>query len=194
MKKGGGSAKGSTFEREICKALSLWWTEGERDDIFWRTAGSGGRATNRAKRGARTSGAYGDLTFTDPIGSPLLALCCFELKRGYGSWCVLDLIDKKAGAKPSTAALFWEQAKTSAEQAGSPWPIVIFRRDQKRTTIMLHRGLLLAMGEHCGPHRGPKLQTQIGSDGVVLMPFDDWLSYFEPQAMRVLYNAWCGHS
>lgn len=43
--------KGSVFEREICKALGRWWTDGERDDIFWRTAGSGARATCRLERG-----------------------------------------------------------------------------------------------------------------------------------------------
>lgn len=38
-------AKGSAFEREVCKALSRWVTNGEREDVFWRSAMSGGRAT-----------------------------------------------------------------------------------------------------------------------------------------------------
>jgi len=42
-------AKGSSFEREICTILSKWWTNNERDDVFWRTAGSGARATTRSK-------------------------------------------------------------------------------------------------------------------------------------------------
>ena len=25
--------KGSVFEREICKALGRWWTDGERDTV-----------------------------------------------------------------------------------------------------------------------------------------------------------------
>lgn len=37
--------KGSTFERLICKELSLWVTDEERTDVFWRSAMSGGRAT-----------------------------------------------------------------------------------------------------------------------------------------------------
>ena len=36
--------KGSEFEREMCKCLSLWWTDSKRDDVFWRSAQSGGRA------------------------------------------------------------------------------------------------------------------------------------------------------
>lgn len=45
MKAGAGKRKGSAFEREVCKALSLWVSHGKRRDIFWRTAMSGGRAT-----------------------------------------------------------------------------------------------------------------------------------------------------
>ena len=37
MRSGGGKQKGSAFEREICKKLSLWFTENERDDIFFRS-------------------------------------------------------------------------------------------------------------------------------------------------------------
>lgn len=45
MKPGAGKRKGSKFEREICKLLSLWVTTGKRKDVFWRSAMSGGRAT-----------------------------------------------------------------------------------------------------------------------------------------------------
>ena len=38
-------AKGGAFEREVCKVLSLWVSHGQREDLFWRTAMSGGRAT-----------------------------------------------------------------------------------------------------------------------------------------------------
>ena len=45
----GKSQKGGAWEREFSKYLSLWITEGERDDVFWRSSQSGGRATQRAK-------------------------------------------------------------------------------------------------------------------------------------------------
>lgn len=37
--------KGGEFERHICKKLGLWVTNGEAQDVFWRSAMSGGRAT-----------------------------------------------------------------------------------------------------------------------------------------------------
>ena len=42
-KKRSGGSKGSPFERELCVKLSDWWTGQIDSDIFWRTAGSGGR-------------------------------------------------------------------------------------------------------------------------------------------------------
>ena len=40
-----GKQKGGGFERDICKALSLWVSHGKNVDLFWRSAMSGGRAT-----------------------------------------------------------------------------------------------------------------------------------------------------
>lgn len=76
--------KGDDFERDVSRMLSLWWTEGKRDDIFWRTSASGGRATARAEyAGRQTKYEHGDVTFTDPVGKPLLDLAVIEAKRGY---------------------------------------------------------------------------------------------------------------
>src|SRR6056300_739729 len=61
-------AKGDTFEREICTLLSEWWSDGKRDDIFWRHD-SGSRAKGSSRKGKTTFGAYGDIKASDPIGS-----------------------------------------------------------------------------------------------------------------------------
>jgi len=50
-RKGSGSKqKGAAFEREVCKKLSLWLSEGKHEDLFWRSAMSGGRATLAVRR------------------------------------------------------------------------------------------------------------------------------------------------
>ena len=185
MKRGGGSAKGSSFEREICKRLSLWWTEGERDDVFWRTAGSGGRATNRLKQGKGTSGAYGDLTFTDPIGADLFRVFCFELKRGYGDWDVLSLIDRPPTKHPCVTEKFWKQARRSCADAGALYPMVIFRRDKKVSCVMSSRAVLTRLSAYVGFYRGPIIQIVIGGeDSVFIMPLENWLDHATPRAIR----------
>lgn len=191
MRRGGGSNKGSSFEREICKDLSLWWTDGERDDVFWRTAGSGGRATNRARTGKTTAGAEGDLTATDPIGASLLAVCCFELKRGYNKTNPLDVIERKDNSKPCLLEDFWKQASTSAEQSGALYPVVILKRDQKRTSIMFSRRMLMDIADYLGPDRTPKITVRINNETVFIMRFEDWLNYMSPHGIRVMADQCC---
>lgn len=129
-------AKGSSYEREVCKLLSKWWTNGERDDVFWRSSNSGGRATMRGKSGKRTAGSYGDIAATDPIGKPLLDLFTIELKRGYNRSTIGDLIDRGRQA-PSGVELFLDQAMTAAEHAGSKTWMLIHRRDMRQALVYL---------------------------------------------------------
>lgn len=184
-KKGRGQAKGSGFERDICKQLSLWWTGQKRDDIFWRTAGSGGRATNRFKQGkTTTAGAYGDLTYLDPIGKPLLDLVCFELKRGY-KWELLDLLDKRAGTKPCMFAEFWGQAKTSAKQASVPFCSVIFKRDGKQVCIALKKAMFAKIGRDIlKPVR--YMVCKVNKEQIIVMRLEDFFENVSPKLIKRL--------
>ncbi|NBW99644.1 hypothetical protein EBR03_08745, partial [bacterium] len=112
------SAKGSAWERKFAVELSLWWSCGQADDWFWRVLGSGGRATNRAKKGKSTSGGYGDICATDAKGQELLDICCFELKRGYSTVSVQDMLDKPGKCQFRD---FVDQAKHAASLAGVPY-------------------------------------------------------------------------
>ena len=77
--------KGQEFERQICKRFSLWFTNEERDDIFWRTSGSGARSTARRKKQISTENSAGDIGYIDPLGKPFIDTCLVEIKRGYSS-------------------------------------------------------------------------------------------------------------
>jgi len=68
MRKGGSQKKGATFERYCCRELSKWVTRGKREDIFWRTAMSGGRASIAFKSGTILSAQAGDISAIDPAG------------------------------------------------------------------------------------------------------------------------------
>ena len=70
--------KGSQFERQIAKELSKWFSRGERDDLFWRTAGSGARATTRMKQNIDTANSAGDLGFLHLEGKPFIDICLIE--------------------------------------------------------------------------------------------------------------------
>jgi len=147
-RKGRGMQKGSSFEREICKQLSLWWTDGERDDVFWRTSGSGARAKTRAKTGGRTFGQYGDVQATDPIGQPLLDLFSIEIKRGYSKATLSDFIDNRQKTKPQLQK-FLEQATKDSQLRGDEcsW-ILLVKRDYKNTMLFIPYTLFKTMTTH----------------------------------------------
>jgi len=135
--------KGSQFERDICKLLSKWWTGGKRDDVFWRTAGSGARATMRSKKNQNTFGQYGDVQATDPIGQPLIDLCTIELKRGYSQDTFANLLEDSTthNAVPCMYAKFIAQAKGDSRKAFTPWWLLIVKRDRRKPIVIFPRTL-----------------------------------------------------
>ncbi len=138
-KRRGDPKKGSAFEREFAKKLSLWWSEGKADDWFWRVGGSGGRATNRAKQGKTTSNGCGDIGAQCHEAQRLLNLVTFELKRGYSSTTIQDLLDKPKG--PNQMRDFIEQAKRSASTAGTPYWILVLKRDKREELVVTNMGV-----------------------------------------------------
>lgn len=138
-----GKNKGNTFERLICKELSLWWTDQERDDVFWRSASSGGRATQRFARGKTTAGACGDICAVDPIGEPLLKLVTIELKRGKSHGEPGDVLDcKPASLKNHKWIQTMLQAIESARQAGTVYWLIIVQRDRRNITCFFPTSMM----------------------------------------------------
>jgi hypothetical protein len=133
----GKRGKGSGFEREMSKMLSLWWTKGKREDVFWRSTTSGARATVRSRSGKATFGQYGDVQATDPIGQPLLDVCNIELKRGYSTQTVAHLLDSLPGNKPQAYELFIEQARADHKKAGSMFWLLIVKRDRRQPLVLI---------------------------------------------------------
>ena len=75
-----GAGKGQAFERLVCRQLSLWVSGGKQDDLFWRSAISGGRATVRAAKGIATH-VGGDICSTHPDGHKLTNRYFIECKH-----------------------------------------------------------------------------------------------------------------
>ena len=70
----------------MCSRLSLWASGLTRDDIYWRSATSGGRATFRTRQ-KRSQQALpellnqtGDISAIDPLGKPLIDAFFIECK------------------------------------------------------------------------------------------------------------------
>lgn len=154
------ASKGSAFEREICRLLSKWWTCEDvppRDDIFWRTSQSGGRATFRASKGKATFGSYGDITAIDPIGLPLLKVFSIELKRGRSHGQPGELMD----TQPTTVVRPWEktllQTIRGRDQSKALYWMLIYRRDHRVPMVCVDWNFFLGIEPILG--RGTVLRT-----------------------------------
>lgn len=71
-------AKGSGWEREISRMLSLWWTEGKDKNVFMRSASSGAWNTMHRKEGVTAHS--GDIEAVDSIGRPFTNHVMVETK------------------------------------------------------------------------------------------------------------------
>ena len=156
------SLKGSQYEREFCKELSLWFSHNKQDDVFWRTAGSGARATMRMKKGIRTADSYGDVGALREEGKPFTKTTLLELKRGYtgkkGSksnrhLSLLNLLDNTILAKRKKNPVlieWWKKAQKERKLAGRKRTFIVFRRDRKQGCIMMSRKVYKWLAKHNG--------------------------------------------
>lgn len=132
-----GNKKGTPFEREICKKLSEWWTEGRDDGVFWRTSQSGGWSTTRAKAGKKGSLHCSDLCAVDPVGEPLLKLTIVEMKKGYHKHTIHDLLDCPDKSIKKEYEEWIGKAERDKERAGAFFWILIHMRDRREPMVFM---------------------------------------------------------
>jgi len=92
--------KGASFERTVCVDLSKWVSNGDREDLFWRSAMSGGRATvGRKNRGTDLRAQAGDVCLVaDHAGAAALVNSFYIECKHLASIRFRDLVfDRKSG-------------------------------------------------------------------------------------------------
>lgn len=129
MRAGGGKSKGSAFERQVCKDLSLWLSNGKRTDVLWRSAMSGGRATVSHGKVRQC----GDICAVAPEGHKFCDLWFVECK--FVKRLALDQFIMK-GTGPLMS--FWRKATQQADKhrksamliaRQNGWPTIIITRE-----------------------------------------------------------------
>lgn len=191
------SGKGSGWERDLCRKLSLWWTQSlklPRDDVFWRTSNSGGRATTRSKKGKRTTNHYGDICAVDPIGQPLIDLLVIEAKRGYNRCTIADLLDKSEGAAIQTYEGWFTKAQSDCQASGSLSWILIHKRDRREPLVFMPRVvsdyLNMRVDEELGwviasfDVKLPDTEWEASPMLIDCVPFDVWSLEVDPKQFQ----------
>lgn len=177
----GGSKKGSPFERWFCREISLWYSQGKDDNLAWRTAGSGGRATNRAKKGLKSNNHYGDIMYTDPCMKPFFDYFTIEMKRGYSRHTLQDLLDPPTRGGIPEYIKWFEQAARSADQAGSVSWMIILKRDQRPPLMIIPREQMTIMSVRVGY---PVIYLNGNQHDVIMMRLEDWFKNCNPKTIE----------
>lgn len=120
-----GNRKGSSYERRMAKEFSLWLSGGKRDDLFWRTHGSGARCKIRIDKGITTEGQDGDMSSTSCESIPFRQLFTVEMKfyRSINIWGLLT-------SSNNGLCEFWNEAEYQAEYSGKH-PILIMKENYR---------------------------------------------------------------
>lgn len=126
--------KGASFEREICKKLSLWISKGEHDNLLWRSITSGAHATLRRRNYKDTTNEqFGDIVSTNPASRFLSDSSCIECKF-YSKIDVWDLA-KKNTVSPNIYK-FWANILDESNYCGKI-PILIIKSNYKPTMFVI---------------------------------------------------------
>lgn len=153
-KRGGHSkGKGAGFERSICRKLSLWVSEGARDDVFWRSAMSGGRATIGLQHGSKRGAQAGDLSAIHPLGYPLVKYFFVECKF-YTALNAQQVIFGKAGL----LGRIWRKTQKQAKDHGKR-PLAILKQSYQVEIVCVDAATLAWMRERLYP--GERLAARI---------------------------------
>lgn len=131
MRSGGSKSKGSRFERSVCRDLSLWVSGGQREDVFWRSAMSGGRATVGLKTGTVLASQAGDVSLVAAAGEALLNHIVVECK-------FYQDLDVLSGITNDTGKLhrFWHELVRHSVSFGRR-PMLIARQNGMPTVCLL---------------------------------------------------------
>jgi len=174
------SKKGPAWEREFAVDLSKWWTGGESDQEFWRTSGSGARATTRGKKGLKTKAHNGDILSVDEVGKPFTDYFCIETKRGYQKDTIQDLLDCASNAKTQVYQEWINKAKKCCDNSGSVSWMIVFRRNRREPIVMMEDLEWIpktskSMTFHCFERCSPTIR---------LMSLREWFRLVKPEMIK----------
>lgn len=177
-------AKGGQYERDISVILSLWWSDNDRDDLFWRTSGSGARATVRGKKGLKTKANYGDVHSTCADSEPFTDIFVVEIKKGYNKGLsLLILIDGKQ--KEPLLMKWWNKLERERKQANRKYGLLIIRRDNMKPIIVMTSELLGRLEINSYEWDDDLIQIDIGKERLIIISFDKFMKWCTGNDMKL---------
>ena len=130
MRAGGAKNKGNNFENAISKQLSLWITEGKREDVLIRSQNSGGRATMLSYSGRNFMSQAGDIAPASIEGTKFTDLYIVECKH------YADLVLESLFFKTNKSGIteHWEKLLKECETYNK-LPLYIAKQNRRPTLV-----------------------------------------------------------
>jgi len=180
-----GYQKGAQFERETCERLSLWVSNLTREDSFWRSASSGGRATTRSRRTRekqpKVSAHAGDVVATHESGNLLIKLFFIECK--FYKALRFDLV---LYGKIGTMDICWKTPRAQAATHGKP-PLCIVKENRKQALVLTDDEGLMILRLGAVSKNDLKVQAYFPQYGMHVLYFRDVLTECDFNLVRAAY-------
>lgn len=171
-------SKGSAFEREICKRLTIWLIGKDKPIQFWRSAASGGLATLNSKNITVT----GDIQALTPEAMKIAKYISFEAKTGYKD-ATFDNFFKDN--KSDILRSFWIQCVSSARKSDK-FAVLIFRKKGCQVIIGIDENMFKKFSKYL--KLMPKLEICYESKyelpKMVIFDFEKFLETIKPEYFK----------
>lgn len=199
--------KGNKYEIKTARRFSLWYTNNERDDIFWHSSSSGATATNQMKRNqCSMTNSCGDLCYLDAIGKSFCDLTLVEFKSGYTDKIkknksgkltkttgkkisITDLLDSKNRKNDPLLIEWFRKAQKEAIQHKRKHPIVVFQRDRRSSCIVFDKITWLMLEQNNNkdfifPHNGNICFVGYKEFDLAILKLSDFFAWCHPKAFE----------
>lgn len=181
MKAGQGKAKGSEWERQVGKMLSMWLTYGARPDIFSRNVLSGGTFTLAQNKGQSSSHMPGDLMAAHPLAFDFLSQYLIECKHLASLGLENYLFDRSGkGEMTKIVAL----AASQAEHAGLDFMLIAKQNYRDPLVIIAGHVGKRMLGAHGRDSRRVVITPNhhyLHKSHIMVMWLSEMLTYVKPR-------------
>jgi hypothetical protein len=176
MKKGGGKAKGSGFERDISRFFTRWLTGQDKELYFWRSPSSGQVAT--VNLGNKS--ISGDIIALKPQASWFIDMFAIECKTGYPS---ADFHQLLKYTKNFDIEDFWLQVNTSASEAEKQ-PMLIFKKNNHNAIVGISCSTKYVLKDHLKNLRSIVLYFDSGLQAVTFYDMERFFEAITPEVLK----------
>ena len=171
--------KGSQFERDIARELSWWWDKKSQKNghlIFWRTAASGAASHISQNQ-------YGDITYIDPSGKPLIDLFVIECKRTRR----FNLFGIVAGDNSLPIIEWLSKLKTEAVSAGK-YGMLIFKLDRYPIMMAIETCISKKLSYYSSKFNSKKVLRLYKPYPFDFYKFDDFRKFIDRETIIKIWN------